>query len=91
MKAILICILGTARVYLGSVTALPLLLLAIAAALALAGTVQFYGARSEPSALFTFEAGAMAATPEDVAAALGGPLTVADAATIEQTARLSAG
>jgi len=55
-----------------------MLLAAIAAALLLLGGFRLYSSAPPPSASFVFDESAFAETPEDVAAALGGPLTGAD-------------
>jgi hypothetical protein len=64
-----------------------MLFVAVAAALLLLGGLRLYSVATPPTASLTFDEAALAGTPEEVAAALGGPLTRADAARIEELAR----
>ena len=64
-----------------------MLLAAIAVTIALAGAVRWYASTITMSARLTFDDAVFAQVPEDVIAALGGPLTPAEAATIMQVSR----
>jgi|SRR5688572_8146157 hypothetical protein len=66
---------------------MPLLLVACAAAVAVLGGLRWYAAESPVAASFAYDTSAFAATPEDVAAALGGPLTESEQQTIRAVSR----
>jgi hypothetical protein len=63
-----------------------ILLVAVAAALVLLGGLRLYSSATPPTASLTFDDGALAATPGEVTAALGGPLGGADVDTIKALA-----
>lgn len=67
---------------------MPLLLLACAAAAAVMGGLRWYAADSPVSASFAYDASAFAVTPDDVAAALGGPLTDSEQQAIRARSRV---
>jgi hypothetical protein len=67
---------------------MPLLLVACAAAVAVMGGLRWYAAESPVSASLIYDASAFAATPDDVAAALGGPLTDNEQQTIRAWSRV---
>ena len=60
---------------------------AFAAAAVLVGGLRLYSSSSPLSARLSYDETAFAATPEDVAAALGGPLTAADVDAIKRISR----
>src|SRR5687767_11705851 len=62
-------------------------IVALAAAAVLVGGMRLYSSSSPLSARFSFDETAFAETPEDVAAALGGPLTAANVETIQRISR----
>jgi hypothetical protein len=64
-----------------------ILLVAVAAVLVLLGGLRTYSSATPPTASLSFDEAAMAATPEDVTAALGGPLVPADLDRIRELAR----
>ena len=64
-----------------------ILFFAVAAALVLVSGLRWYASAEPLSALLTYDATVFAETPEDVAEALGGPLTTGDIATIKRISR----
>jgi len=65
-----------------------LLFVACAAAVAVLGGLRWYGAESPISASFAYDDSAFEPTPDDLAAALGGPLTDGDRQTIRAVSRV---
>ena len=64
-----------------------ILFVAVAAALLLLGGLRIYSVATPPTASLTFDEAALAETPEQVTARLGGPLVGADVARIKELAR----
>jgi hypothetical protein len=63
-----------------------MLLVAVAAALVVLGGLRFYSSATPPTASLSFDEAALAATPDVVTAALGGPLAASDADRIKALA-----